>query len=104
MSVRDFFEYGSIKMPFPADAFVESLYDLTYPIYQDGVKTDNPPTVLFVFGILVRPLKIAEIKTVRIQWDPVLLLKKAEITLTTIEDIEETKQRINSYKSIGNLF
>ena len=103
MSVRDFMEVGGLKFPFLAEIFIESLYDLTYPIYEDGVMIEAPPTLYFVFGPFVRPMKIIDINTTMIKWDPILLLKHAEITLTTKEDVTETKQRINSFRALGNL-
>ena len=101
MSARDFMEHGSVKMPFPLEIYIEMLYDLTYPIHRGGMMIDGPPEVLFIFQFFFRWLKIKEIKVTRDKWDQWLTAKHADITLTTVEVVEYSKQRLNSIKNLG---
>ena len=97
MVVNNPWRWGGVSVPMPLEAYIESLYDLTYPIHRGGTMVAAPPTVIFAFGPLVRRVKVTSVEVARKQWNKLLILKRAEISLTLCEIVEESRNRLNSW-------
>ena len=100
MSASNRLRVAGIKVPFPLEVYIETLYDLTYPVWKAG-EMSAPPVVLFLFGGFVRRLKIKSIKVTGKKYSSVLLLEHVDIQITTFEVLVKGKERLNVSAKLG---
>ena len=101
MSARNKMRVGSIEFPYPLEVYIDQIYDLTYPIFDDSIMIAAPPTVLVLFGTFVRAMKFTEVNVTVKKWSNTLIMKYAELSINCIEITDQTRQRINSFKNLG---
>lgn len=99
MGLRNPWRWLGKSTPVPLEPYITLLFDLCLPIHIGGQMVDGPPTVTFLFGAIVKRVKIRRIEVVRKRWTEMLALKEATVDVDMFEVLETTKNRVNSYKT-----
>jgi len=99
MTVRDPWNWNGVSSRMPLEPYINYLYDLCLPIHRGGQMVSAPPTVTFIFGQLVRNVRIQSVRVRRTKWSQYLELQRAEIDITMFEVVNISKNRVNSIQT-----